>query len=146
MADAAMAGAAPAPMVLIVDDEEELREEIALTLCESDMPAIAAGTVEQAIEALTQHRSILVMLSDIRMPEHDGFDLMGHVRLFCTGRFAVETVLFTGHGGMQEARQAEASWAAGFLRKPVRLEELRRTLLAAAEIARQRRLAAATPA
>lgn len=130
-----------APVVLVVDDEPELREEVAEALADCGLPAITAGGADEAVRLLQAHRSVLVVLSDIRMPEHDGFDLLDQLRLFCAGPWAVETVLLTGHGGAAEEMRARTHWVAGFLRKPVRLAELRAAVAAAAEMAAGRRAA-----
>lgn len=130
------------PLVLVVDDEPELREELAEALDDVGLPALAVPGSGAAIDALTSHRSILVVLTDLRMPEHDGFDLLDHLRLFCVGRFAVETVMLTGHGDAADAARAAAQWVTAFLRKPARLPELRRAIEAAAASAAVRRAAA----
>jgi CheY-like chemotaxis protein len=132
----------PLPVVLVVDDEAELREEIAEALGDCGLPAMTAAGAGEAVERLVSNRSILVVLSDLRMPEHDGFEFVEHLRLFCAGPFAVETVLLTGHGGAAEEAHARETWLAGFLRKPARLGEMQRVLRAAAATAAARRAAA----
>ncbi len=126
----------------MVDDEPELREEIALTLTEGGLPANTASGAGEAVDRLFAHRSVLVVLSDLRMPEHDGFELIEHLRLFCAGPYAVEAVMLTGHGGAAEEMRAREAWIAGFLRKPARLAEMRGVLQAAAAAAASRRAAA----
>lgn len=130
-----------APLVLVVDDEEELREELAEALELAGLPCVTAGGAEEAVDHLLAQRSILAVLSDIRMPEHDGFDLLEHLRLFCTGPYAVEVVLITGHGGAAEESLAKAKWVSGFLQKPARLPELRAAVRQAVEAAAARRAA-----
>lgn len=135
-----------APVILVVDDEPELRDEIAEALGDMGLPAITAAGAGEAVDRLVANRSVLVVLSDLRMPEHDGFELIEHLRLFCVGPFAVEAVLLTGHGGAAEEARARDAWLAGFVRKPPRLGELGEVLREAAAKAAARRDAARSAA
>lgn len=129
-------------MVLIVDDEEGIREECADTLRSYDIPCAIASGPEEALKVLLANRSILVVLSDIRMPGRNGFDLLDQVRLFCGGKFAVEVILMSGYVGSLLSDHPARLQAAAILPKPARAEQLYKVVLEAAAKAANRRAAA----
>ena len=65
--------------VLVVDDEEDARGLVATVLEDCGCQVVAAASVREALEQLAQHRPDL-LLSDIGMPEQDGYDLIRLVR------------------------------------------------------------------
>lgn len=65
--------------VLVVDDEADARRILVMVLEQVGAIVIAAGSVREAIEALPEaHPDVLV--SDLGMPDQDGFDLIRQVR------------------------------------------------------------------
>ncbi len=80
------AAAAPAPAdsiagvkVLVVDDDADTRDLAELVLTEHGARVTAAASAQEALDALQRERPD-VMLSDIGMPECDGYELMARVR------------------------------------------------------------------
>ena len=65
--------------VLVVDDEADARRILALVLERAGAVVVTAGTVPAAIEALAKARPD-VLVSDLGMPDQDGFDLIRHLR------------------------------------------------------------------
>ncbi|HYO10132.1 MAG TPA: response regulator [Tepidisphaeraceae bacterium] len=65
--------------VLVVDDEADAREVIAEILRRSNATVTAAGSVADALAIITQVKPDLV-LSDIAMPDRDGYDLIRSLR------------------------------------------------------------------
>ena len=65
--------------VLVVDDEADARRILALVLERAGAVVVTAGSVPAAIEALAKARPD-VLVSDLGMPDQDGFDLIRHVR------------------------------------------------------------------
>lgn len=59
---------------LIVDDNVDFAETLALQLVHEGCPALAAGSVSEALDILDADPDIGVIVSDIRMPEVDGLD------------------------------------------------------------------------
>ncbi len=60
--------------VLVVDDEEDARDLLAIVLRQNGATTTVVGSVEEALEAL-EERSFDVVVSDIGMPEQDGYTL-----------------------------------------------------------------------
>jgi signal transduction histidine kinase/ActR/RegA family two-component response regulator len=65
--------------VLVVDDEADARRVLVLVLEQVGAIVTAAGSVREAIEALPKAQPD-VLVSDLGMPDQDGFDLIRQVR------------------------------------------------------------------
>lgn len=115
--------------VLVVDDHADARELVAAALEEFGAEATTAGSADEALAAL-EARWPDVLVSDIGMPETDGYELLRRVRHRCAARGALlPAVALTAY-----ARDSERAHAleAGFdvhLSKPVAPLELARSVL-----------------
>jgi CheY-like chemotaxis protein len=65
--------------ILVVDDEYDARELLATVLETAGASVTLVGSAGEALEALAKHRAD-VLLSDLAMPQRDGYDLMGEIR------------------------------------------------------------------
>lgn len=65
--------------VLVVDDEEDARRVLVMVLEQAGAVVIASASVDEAFEAIREERPH-VIVSDLGMPEQDGFDLIRRVR------------------------------------------------------------------
>lgn len=65
--------------VLLVDDEPDARELVKFVLAEAQAEVVTAGSADEGLELLKQARPDVVV-SDIGMPERDGYQLMRSVR------------------------------------------------------------------
>lgn len=63
--------------ILVVDDEQDLRELIELSLQSAGYRTLSAGSGQRAID-LASENEVDAVLSDIRMPEGDGVFLLKH--------------------------------------------------------------------
>jgi len=61
--------------ILVVDDEEPIRNALKKFLTQQQYEVYAAGTGDEALQQLKRHR-ITLMLCDIRMPGTSGVDLV----------------------------------------------------------------------
>jgi len=125
--------------VLIVDDDAELRSDLADLLSREGYDTTTAGDGQQALEKL-ELRSVDVIVTDLVMPRMDGFELLHTLRE--RGQLTPAIVL-TGFGSLDKAlsviRDLEAYW---FLEKPVKLTALRSLLQRAIQHSRLLREAA----
>lgn len=81
-------------MVLITDDNRDGVDALAMLLRSSGYSVVTACTVRDALDALDEHANVRVVVSDIRMPDLDGFDFLRVVRQ----RFpAMRVILMTGY-------------------------------------------------
>lgn len=120
MADEMLPGA-DSPLVLVIDDEPEIRELLLDTLQDESILAEAVGP-EEALGAL--HRLVpRVVLLDVRMPVLDGYAILRYIRSDPMLRTSF-VVMLTGVGGAQDVEIALERGADDYIRKPFALEEL----------------------
>ena len=80
--------------ILIIDDNRDGVDALAILLRSSGYAVVATYTVREALDALDEHSNVRVVVSDIRMPDLDGFDFLRVVRQ----RFpAMKVILMTGY-------------------------------------------------
>lgn len=63
------------PTILVVDDESTLREIIVRTLQAEGYRVVEAGDGLQALALLDQELDVALVITDIRMPRMDGYEL-----------------------------------------------------------------------
>jgi CheY-like chemotaxis protein len=114
--------------VLIVDDEPDARELIGIVLGERGAQVRVAGSTAEALEVL-KHFAPDVLISDIGMPQSDGYDLIRQARLlFVEQARWVPAIALTAYAGIDDARLALGAGFQAHLAKPVEPEELARTV------------------
>jgi PAS domain S-box-containing protein len=120
--DAGDGGAALA--VLLVDDDVDTREALALLLGERGMEVIQAGSVAEAVTALDAAAPDVVV-TDIGMPNADGFDLLRRLRERdeSTGH-RTPAIAVTGYAAGQDRREALRAGFDDHLAKPVEIDAL----------------------
>lgn len=107
--------------VLVVDDEEDIRELLALTLARMGLDADCAGTVQEARERLAAHRYQLCM-TDMRLPDGDGLTLVRYIAENCRD---LPVAVITAFGSLENAVTALKAGAFDYIAKPVSLDQLR---------------------
>lgn len=108
------------PLVLLVEDEEELRHSTAQSLDLAGFTVREFGSAERALDFVTQGLNG-VIVTDIRMPGMDGMTLMGKVRDIDPD---IPVILATGHGDVQLAVRAMREGAYDFIEKPFATQHL----------------------
>jgi len=122
--------------ILVVEDEPALRELYSEIVADAGWRADAVATLRDAL-ATFDRELYDVVLTDLRLPDGEGTELLRHVRAHDP---EVEVVLITAYGTVQSAVEAMKLGAADYLTKPLASpDELRRTLRAAIDRARARR-------
>jgi DNA-binding NtrC family response regulator len=106
--------------VLIVEDEQVLRESLAELLGEEGYEVFQAGDGKAAHDLILQ-RPVDLILSDVRMPEMDGLTLLSHLQ-----RIAPQTpvIMMTAYGTVESAVAAMRSGAYDYLLKPVQFDDV----------------------
>ncbi|MGE5237994.1 MAG: sigma-54-dependent transcriptional regulator [Chloroflexota bacterium] len=110
----------PHETVLVVDDEEGIRESLSAILDDEGYAVLTASSGEQALTVVKQEVPDLVLL-DVWLPEMDGIETL--VRLKELHR-DVPVVMISGHGNIEVAVKAIKSGAYDFLEKPLSLEKV----------------------
>ena len=108
------------PAVLIVDDEADLRELLALTLGRLGLDVDAAESVASARELLARNRYALC-LTDMRLPDGTGIELVQEV----AARGDTPIAVITAYGSAENAVASLKAGAFDYLAKPVDLDQLR---------------------
>lgn len=108
------------PLVLLVDDEEELRRSTAQALELHDFSVEAFASAEDVLTRVSYGFHGMVV-TDIRMRGMDGMTLMQRIREI---DHEIPVVLVTGHGDVQLAVKAMREGAYDFLEKPFSLQTL----------------------
>ena len=113
-------GTRRSPAVLVVDDEADLRELLALTLVRLGLDVDTAESLAQARDLLSRNRYALA-LTDMRLPDGVGLDLVREVAT----RNGPPIAVITAYGSTENAIAALKAGAFDYLPKPVDLEQLR---------------------
>lgn len=103
------------PLVLIVDDDELIRELLRTRLELDGLNTISANDGLEAMTALTNHRPG-AMLLDVSMPRMDGFQLLEALKR--TNRTPPPTLMLTARNAAEDVRRAIGLGAKGYLAKP----------------------------
>jgi two-component system response regulator PilR (NtrC family) len=129
------------PAVLVVDDEADLRELLSLTLVRLGLDVDTAESVGAA-RALLERRRYALCLTDMRLPDGTGLDLVRDVALASGPPIAV----ITAYGSAENAVAALKAGAFDYLTKPVDLDQLRMLVRSAVNVAGGGREAPEVPA
>lgn len=113
--------ASESPRCLVVDDEPRLRQVLVHLMQNDGFSCREAGNGAEALEVL-QRESIPLVLSDLRMPQIDGIELLRQTR----ARYPdTAVVMITAVADVEVAVSCLAMGAMDYLTKPFHLEEVR---------------------
>jgi excisionase family DNA binding protein len=104
------------PLVLIVDDDERLREYVRVNLEQEGYEVREAGSAEEGLTALGERSPDLILL-DVMMPQVDGWETLRRIQEH-TGVGAIPVIMFSGKVDEQSAAEATSRGAQGFIGKP----------------------------
>jgi excisionase family DNA binding protein len=110
------------PLVLIVDDDERVREYVRVNLEMEGYAVREAGSAEEGLRVLDEVSPDLILL-DVMMPEVDGWEMLRRVQER-HGVGAIPVVMFSGKVNEQSAQEATARGAQGFVGKPFDPQQL----------------------
>ncbi|RCJ16952.1 hypothetical protein A6S26_32115 [Nostoc sp. ATCC 43529] len=111
--------------VLIVDDNDDSRDFFTFVLEEFGATAMAVASAGEALDILAQSKPD-ILLSDIGMPEMNGYMLMEEIRAFeaQTGREKIPAIALTAYAGEIDRQEAFRAGFQQHLVKPVPPDEL----------------------
>jgi len=104
----------------VVDDDRAVRKALQVNLSKQGWQVTLAQNVAEALEALHE-QAFDAVLTDVRMPDATGIDLLGKVRATWP---ATPVVVMTGYGSVDDAVAAMKGGAADYLIKPIAKDEL----------------------
>jgi len=108
------------PTVFVVDDDEPVRDAIAMLLDTVDLPYETFASAQAFLSTYDKARTGCLVL-DIRMPGMSGLELQEHLQRI---HAPIPIVFITGHGDIPMAVEAMKRGAVDFIRKPFRDQEL----------------------
>ena len=114
--------------VLVVDDEPSMREFLEIALEDFGYEVQVAGSLKEAHASLSKYE-FQVVLTDLRLPDGTGIELLSQIREECES----EVILLTAYATAETALEAMRRGAYDYLLKPVKLSELEALLEKAIE-------------
>ena len=106
--------------ILLVDDEEDIRDVLGITLSDMGYQVLTAANGKTAWETFVAERPPIV-LTDIKMPLMDGIDLLKRIK---HQNPEAEVIMITGHGDMDLAIKSLKHRATDFITKPINIDAL----------------------
>lgn len=106
--------------VLVIDDEASIRKLAEKELSAPHRHVVTAESVAAATDLMSRE-TFDVIVTDIRLPDGDGLDLL---RLFREKLPDAEVIMITGYGTVESALQAMKLGAYDYITKPFNMERL----------------------
>jgi DNA-binding NtrC family response regulator len=106
--------------ILIVDDEEGVRESLKLILGDHYNLILTEDGV-QALDCLKNAPDIALVLMDIKMPKMNGLEVLGEMK---KQRPDLQVIMITGYKAVETAAEAVRLGACGYIVKPFKSEEI----------------------
>jgi excisionase family DNA binding protein len=108
------------PVVLVVDDDPQVRELVRINLELEGYSVLEAGSAEEGMQALEDESPNMILL-DVMMPQVDGWEMLQRVQeRFGPG--GIPVVMFSGKA--EAVEEAASRGAQGFIGKPFDLQRL----------------------
>jgi len=109
--------------ILVVDDEEKIRRQIATLLARSEHSVDQAEDAGKALAAL-DHNMYDLIITDVRLPDHSGLELFREAR---DKQPHAQVVVITAFGSVEDAVEVIKQGAFDYVQKPFKLEALKLT-------------------
>jgi len=106
--------------ILLVDDEQDIREVLSISLADLGYKVHDAQNGKEAIRIFKEINPPIV-LTDIKMPGIDGIELLQEIK---RGNPDTEVIMITGHGDMELAIKSLQYEATDFITKPINVDAL----------------------
>jgi excisionase family DNA binding protein len=109
------------PSILVVADDERVREYVRVNLELEGYAVLEAGSAEEGMALLDEGKQPQLILLDVMMPGTDGWEMLQRIQ---EQHGAIPVVMFSGQIDEQAARDAESRGAKGFVGKPFDPQQL----------------------
>jgi len=110
----------PTASILIIDDEEIIREALEALLAMEGFHAVSAATAAEGLDRIAD-RSFDVVLLDLMLPDRNGLDVLDDIRKFDD---ELPVVMVTAFGTIESAIAATKQGAYHYLTKPFKNDEV----------------------
>ena len=115
--------------LLVVDDEQGMRDMLSLELSGQGYQVATARNGLEALECV-RGKKIDLVITDFKMPEMDGMELLENIKGVDA---SLEVIMATGHGTIEAAVAAMKHGAYDFILKPFNMENLAKVIEEALE-------------
>jgi DNA-binding NtrC family response regulator len=115
--------------ILIVEDEKIVREGLVRALSR-EYKTYQASNGKEAIDIINKNNEIKVIVSDLKMPAVDGFELLEKIRDLSSD---ISVIFVTAFFSVESAVEAMKMGAFDYMTKPVNLKKLDETIKSAIE-------------
>jgi two-component system nitrogen regulation response regulator NtrX len=105
----------PKPLILVVDDEEDIRSSLRMILEYEGMEMVEAASGPEGLERATSYDPDVILL-DIKMPRMDGLEVLSTL---VQQETRAPVVMISGHGTISTAVEATRLGAFDFMEKPL---------------------------
>jgi signal transduction histidine kinase len=119
----AAAGALDGLRVLVVDDQEDGREMLAILLRSQGAVVVTADSAKEALACLDVE-PLELLISDVGMPQADGYQLMRSIRRSAAPWRSIPAIALTAFARAEDAEKARHAGFQAHLAKPVEPPEL----------------------
>lgn len=113
--------------ILLVDDEEDALLELAELLEGEGFCCHTATSVKLALQQLTRHPDVALVITDLCMPEESGISLIKRLREH-TARQHLPVIVTSGHADMDDISDLLRLQVLDLFRKPIYHTRLLETL------------------
>jgi sigma-B regulation protein RsbU (phosphoserine phosphatase) len=116
--------------ILVVDDEPDLQmlmlQKFRSKVSSREYEFLFASDGVEALETITNHDNLSLILSDINMPKMDGLTLLDELQSL--NRADLKTIMVSAYGDMENIRTAMNRGAYDFVTKPIDFKDLEITI------------------
>jgi two-component system response regulator HydG len=116
--------------ILVVEDEEGMREFLKILLAKEGYEVVACADGSSAVERF-KDENFQVVITDIKMPGVNGMEVLARIKELDS---SVPVIIMTGHGSMETAVEAVNRDAYAYLLKQARNDEIKQLVKKAAEM------------
>ena len=109
------------PLVLIIDDEEGIRESLSDILSDEGYRTALAESAEEGLRLLEDEETPDLVFLDVWLPGMDGIEALGKIKAL---KPDLPVILISGHGNIEIAVKATKLGAHDFIEKPLSLERV----------------------
>src|SRR5262249_14008911 len=112
------------PTLLVIDDEEDMREMLAYALEDDGFEVVAVSGGAAALEKAS-HQAFDLAVTDLKMPDMDGVETLTGLKAMHP---AMEVIIATGYASEETRLACMDRGAYGYLRKPYDLMQIKSLL------------------
>lgn len=120
------------PQILLVEDEDRMRQVISMQISDLDIAILEAQDGEQAID-IFENQPIHLVVTDLKLPKKSGMDVLAHVKEKDPD---IPVIVITAYGSIENAVKAIREGAFDYVTKPFKEETLRESIKKALKVSR----------